>query len=40
MKVCAEQLEGLKAALKDGDWNKVVLAYEPVWAIGRTPEFR
>ncbi len=34
MKVCADQLEGLKAALKAEDWNKIVLAYEPVWAIG------
>ena len=34
MKVCAEQLEGIKAALKTEDWKKVVVAYEPVWAIG------
>ena len=34
MKVCAEQLEGIKAALKTEDWKKVVIAYEPVWAIG------
>ena len=34
MKVCAEQLEGIKAALKMEDWKKVVIAYEPVWAIG------
>ena len=34
MDVCAEQLEGIKAALSDGDWKKVVIAYEPVWAIG------
>lgn len=34
MKVCAEQLEALKAALKEADWKKVVIAYEPVWAIG------
>lgn len=35
MKVCSEQLEGLKAAgLSEADWAKVVLAYEPVWAIG------
>ncbi len=36
MKVCAEQLEGLKAALKEEDWLKVVMAYEPVWAIGQS----
>lgn len=34
MKVCAEQLEAIKAALSIGDWKKVVIAYEPVWAIG------
>lgn len=34
MAVCAEQLEPVKAALKEGDWKKVVIAYEPVWAIG------
>lgn len=34
MVVCAEQLEAVKAALKESDWKKVVIAYEPVWAIG------
>ena len=34
MKVCAEQLEALKKHLKEADWKKVVIAYEPVWAIG------
>jgi triosephosphate isomerase len=34
MKVCAEQLDAIKAALKEADWKKVVIAYEPVWAIG------
>jgi triosephosphate isomerase (TIM) len=34
MNVVAEQLEAVKAALAEGDWKKVVLAYEPVWAIG------
>lgn len=34
MTVCAEQLDAVKAALKEGDWKKVVIAYEPVWAIG------
>lgn len=34
MKVCASQLEPLKKALSAADWNKVAIAYEPVWAIG------
>jgi triosephosphate isomerase (TIM) len=34
MIVCAEQLSGIKAALAEGDWKRVVIAYEPVWAIG------
>ncbi len=34
MDVCAVQLEGLKKHLKEIDWLKVVIAYEPVWAIG------
>ena len=38
MKVCAEQLEGLKAAgLSEQEWERIVLAYEPVWAIGSFP---
>jgi len=42
MKVCAGQLEPLSAALSNDDWDKVAIAYEPVWAIGTgltaTPE--
>ncbi len=34
MTVCAEQLEAIKSALSEADWKKVVIAYEPVWAIG------
>jgi triosephosphate isomerase (TIM) len=34
MTVCAEQLNGIKAALTEEDWSRVVIAYEPVWAIG------
>mmetsp|Transcript_8822 Transcript_8822/g.8897 ORF Transcript_8822/g.8897 Transcript_8822/m.8897 type:complete len:257 (+) Transcript_8822:74-844(+) len=34
MDVCAEQLAAIKAALTEEDWAKVVIAYEPVWAIG------
>lgn len=34
MTVVSEQLEALKASLTVADWKKVVLAYEPVWAIG------
>jgi triosephosphate isomerase len=40
--VLGEQMKPLAAALKEEDWEKVVLAYEPVWAIGTgkvaTPE--
>lgn len=34
MVVCSEQLAAIKAALREVDWKKVVIAYEPVWAIG------
>ncbi|TCD67437.1 triosephosphate isomerase [Steccherinum ochraceum] len=33
-KVVEEQLEPVIAALKPEDWSKIVVAYEPVWAIG------
>ena len=40
-KVVQSQLEGLKS-LDESQWNNIVLAYEPVWAIGTgvvaTPE--
>ena len=32
MKVCAAQMEAIAANVSD--WNRVVVAYEPVWAIG------
>ena len=34
MAVVSAQLDAIKAALTDAQWKKVVLAYEPVWAIG------
>lgn len=34
MDVCAEQLTGIKNELSEADWARVVIAYEPVWAIG------
>ena len=34
MNVCSEQLEAVRGVLSARDWEKVVVAYEPVWAIG------
>lgn len=34
MRICSEQLAAIKAALREADWKHVVIAYEPVWAIG------
>ena len=33
MNVCIEQLTAFKDNVSD--WSKVVIAYEPVWAIGK-----
>eukprot|EP00762_Andalucia_godoyi_P000774 ANDGO_03784.mRNA.1 Triosephosphate isomerase len=32
--VCEEQMKEIAKNVKSEDWEKVVLAYEPVWAIG------
>ena len=34
MSVCSSQLEAVKSVLKEEDWKNIVIAYEPVWAIG------
>ncbi|KAJ7176796.1 Triosephosphate isomerase [Mycena filopes] len=33
-KVCSEQLQAVVNVLSEADWSKIVVAYEPVWAIG------
>lgn len=42
MLVCAQQLEAISSNISKADWKRVVIAYEPVWAIGTgkvaTPE--
>ncbi|KAI9137309.1 Triosephosphate isomerase [Paraphysoderma sedebokerense] len=32
--VVTEQLDAFKKVLSEQDWGKIVIAYEPVWAIG------
>jgi triosephosphate isomerase len=32
--VCEEQLKAVVDVTKEEDWSKIVVAYEPVWAIG------
>ncbi|KIM43820.1 hypothetical protein M413DRAFT_443703 [Hebeloma cylindrosporum] len=33
-KVCQAQLKAVVDVTKEADWSKIVVAYEPVWAIG------
>ncbi|KAG5650003.1 hypothetical protein H0H81_001100 [Sphagnurus paluster] len=32
--VCEQQLKAAVAVLKEDDWSQIIIAYEPVWAIG------
>jgi triosephosphate isomerase (TIM) len=32
--VLSQQLDAVRSLLSEGDWSRVVIAYEPVWAIG------
>ena len=32
--VCTRQLDALAAKVSPADWARIVVAYEPVWAIG------
>ena len=34
LNVCIAQLQPIAALLSEEEWKKVVIAYEPVWAIG------
>lgn len=34
MEVCFRQLKAITDNIKGAEWNRVVIAYEPVWAIG------
>jgi len=34
LKVCEEQLNAVKEKISMSDWDSIVIAYEPVWAIG------
>jgi triosephosphate isomerase len=34
LNVCRRQLQAIVNAISPADWEKVVIAYEPVWAIG------
>lgn len=42
LEVCTRQMEALAGKIKPEDWGRIVVAYEPVWAIGTgkvaTPE--
>jgi triosephosphate isomerase len=34
MDVCSAQLAAIASQISADDWSRVVVAYEPVWAIG------